>query len=106
MRRFLDAIRTLFSAPTRDQQAREEETHLWGPDYAALAERARRLGWDGTGSLWRLCAWADVSSDGCAEHRREAGIRRALASVQRVIERREQEADEHEGDKSASLRWN
>ncbi len=72
--------------------ARVAQPADWHPDYPALAQRAQRaqrLGWDGRGGLWRLCAWANVPSDDCAGPNREQGIATAIAHIRTYIEERE-----------------
>jgi hypothetical protein len=62
----------------------------WHPDYPSLATRAQTLGWDGTGSLWGLCAWAGVSSENCAGPGRERGIASTINVLHAYITGREQ----------------
>lgn len=73
----------------RARFADEESDRGWAPGYSALARRAKRLGWDGMGSLWGLCSWACVRTDDCAGPHRDRGIRLALSEVQNVLARRE-----------------
>ena len=92
-RHLLEAVRQCVAQREWQQEQaqfqREEDDRGWAPGYSALADRARRLGWDGSGSLWGLCRWACVRSDDCAGPGRDRGIRRALSEVEARIAHRE-----------------
>lgn len=88
LRRRLAALRLRW-ADEEELQRRREDDEAWGAGYSALADRARVLGWDGTGSMWGLLGWAGVKRPEMAGPHGGDGRRQALRLALAVVNSRE-----------------
>lgn len=83
---------TLSSSRTPPEHTPTDDSP-WPAPYSALAERARALGWDGSGSLWGLGKWAgtwkEMRSSECAGPEWRRGVGLALLKIEGEVRRRE-----------------